>query len=226
MFAACFAVLSLILFCAACGSSPNSVAKGTKYTYLHDQWHLYIATVLSDTTIKVEQWYRFDAAEDGDPFTYKADVCILKTNDNSTDFKWLDDKFSAFSITMQDPENFYWEEETTVGFSIEDPDSEVLGANVSDSGASYSYLHDQWNLYKAIALSDSVIKIEQWSRFDASEDGDPFAYESDICLIDINSTDTDFEWFDKEHTGFSITMQDVNNYYWDEPSKVNFTIEL
>ena len=208
---------------SAKGSESSSVSKGTKYTYLHDKWNLYIATVLSDTAIKIEQWGRFTAGEDGDPFEYESDICILKTNYSS--FKWIYDEHTDFYCKIHDPENSYWETETIVGFSIEDSDSAVLGVNFSDVGANYIYLHDEWNLYRAVALSASTIKIEQWGRFTAGKDGDPFEYESDICIIDVNASTTDFEWLDDEHTCFMITMQDPENYYWEEPSTVSFAID-
>lgn len=125
-------VLSLLLALVMCLSlcacddgtgtsapSKNDTKKyGTVFLYQHDKWDLYKATQISETTIKIENWGRFDAAVDGDPFKFEYDLCVISTADATTDFKWLDDSHSAFSITLYDEENSYWEEACVVTFVI------------------------------------------------------------------------------------------------------------
>ena len=123
-------------FCSNCGAArpeektesvetdaPIDVAQapvGTTYTYLHDRWDLYIATLLSDKTIKIENYGRFDAGANGDPFKYEYDVSIISTEDSSIDFHWLDGSHTSFSLNMQDEENYYWDEPCKVGFVAND----------------------------------------------------------------------------------------------------------
>lgn len=73
---------------------------------------------LTETIFKIENWGRFDAGEDGDPFKLEYDVCVISTADASIDFKWLDDTHTAFSITLHDKENSYWTEECLVTFVV------------------------------------------------------------------------------------------------------------
>ena len=193
---------------------PDDEKNKDEWFYLHDKWNLYKAVKLSDTVIKIENWGRFNAGEGGDPFKYEYDVCVISTTDNATDFRWLDESYVAFSITLKDEENSYMDGAAKVCFTIEaGEDAELL-----------LYQHDKWNLYKAVKLSDTVIKIENWGRFNAGEDGDPFKHEYDVCVISTTDNATDFKWLDDKHTAFSITMHDAENSYWAEPSVVYFTI--
>ena len=132
--------ISMILSFVACGNSKETgnsetvatdssavseetIAKeleefGKEFTCMYDKWNLYKATQLSETTFKIENWGRFDAGEDGDPFKLDYDVCVISSTDASTEFKWLDDTHTAFSITLHDKENFYWTEECLVTFVV------------------------------------------------------------------------------------------------------------
>ena len=96
--------------------ASESGKSGKEFTYMHDKWNLYKAIQLSETTFKIENWGRYDAGEDGDSFKHHYDVCVISTDDASTDFKWLDDTQTAFSITLHDKENGRWEEECLVTF--------------------------------------------------------------------------------------------------------------
>ena len=86
------------------------------YMYQNDTWDLYKAYAVSDTTIKIEGWYRF--LGDG-VFEYDHDVCVLSTDNNESDFSWTDDSHTAFTITMQDENNTHWDEEMLVSFTAE-----------------------------------------------------------------------------------------------------------
>ena len=132
--------MSMILSLVACGNSKETGSSetaetgssvvteestvkesetfGKEFTCLYDKWDLYKATQLSETTFKIENWGRFDAREDGDPFKLDYDVCVISTADASIDFKWLDDTHTAFSITLHDKENSYWTEACLVTFVV------------------------------------------------------------------------------------------------------------
>ena len=221
-------VLSLILalvMClslCACGddtgtsapSKNDSKKYGTVFLYQHDKWDLYKATQVSETTIKIENWGRFDAAVDGDPFKYEYDVCVISTADTTNEFKWLDAEHTAFSVNLADEQNSYMEGTIQAHFTIQ----------ATDSATVLSYQHDKWDLYKAVQLSESTIKIENWGRVNAAVDGDPFKHEYDVCVISTTDTTTDFKWLDDSHSAFSITLYDEENSYWEEACVVTFVI--
>ena len=228
--------ISMILSFVACGNSKETgnsetvatdssavseetIAKeleefGKEFTCMYDKWDLYKATQFSETTFKIENWGRFDAGEGGDPFKHDYDVCVISSTDASTEFKWLDDTHTAFSISMSDENNNRMEGIVSVCFAIE----------TSDSVANFTYQHDKWNLYKATQLSETTFKIENWGRFDAGEGGDPFKHDYDVCVISIADTTTDFKWLDDTHTAFSITLHDKENSYWTEECLVTFVV--
>lgn len=85
------------------------------------------------------------------------------------------------------------------------------------------YLHDKWDMYRATAVSDNVIKIDNWYRFNASEET-PFALDHAVLVIITDDGSTDFKWFDEAHTSFSVTMSDKENARFEEPSLALFTI--
>ncbi len=199
--------------------SPSAPVIKT-YTYLHDCWNLYIATALSDNVIKIENWYRFSAGDNPDPFKYRRDVTIVSTNDSSTGFQWLDSDHSAFYITMQDADNSYWEEASTVGFSQNDKPTESITLS---GNPTYTYRNDNWNQYIATVISEEVIKIEVWDRFRAGKTPDPFRYDHDICLVNTKDPECDFKWLDENHTAFSVTMIDNENSYWEETHPAFFS---
>ena len=204
-------------------SDKNTSSDITTYTYMNDKWNLYVATLISDTLIKIENWDRFDAGIDGDPFSYQYDICLINTENSTEDFCWLDSSHTAFSLTIEDEENYYWDEKKTVVFTL---NPSVGESNANEASTVYTYLNDKWDLYVAIPISESLMKIESWDRFDASEDGDPFKYQYDVATI---STDTDessfnFSWIDSGHAAFTVTMQDEENYYWDELCTVSFVL--
>lgn len=190
----------------------------TNYTYKSDKWDLYKATFLSASTLKIEKWTRWNAGEDGDPFKYSSDICVINITDGSTDFAWADSTQTAFTITLTDDRNSHLDDSARAAFTVSS--SEI------DSVTEYTYMNDKWNWYRAYALSDSVIKIEKWSRFNAGEDGDPFAYESDIRIIQIANDPGDFAWTDDSHLAFTITMQDEDNGYWEEARLTPFAVDV
>lgn len=127
-------------------------------------------------------------------------------------------------MTSQDKDNSRLENSKTVIFTINIRDSDKnKGSNYDENIIRYSYKNDDWHLYRAIPLTEKLFKIEVWSR---SSSADKFLYGYDMCVINPDSTETDFEWTDDKHTSFTITMQDSDNdYYWKKDTFVAFTAE-
>ena len=188
------------------------------YTYKNDEWDLYIATFVSQKTIKIENWYRFYASDEY-PFKYDHDVIVVSTDDDAAGFYWLDDDHTAFAITIKDEENSRFEEPKTVGFTKNNNTTE---SHVSTGKNIFTYRHDKWDHYVAVATSDTVITIECWYRFSAGEGADPFEYSYDVCSFSTISGEKDFKWLDDSHTAFSITILDERNSRFDEPQTVCF----
>lgn len=207
---------------AAANARPANNVKSsltyTKYSFMADKWNVYYATFLSNSTLKIERWNRWQAGANGDPFQFSYDVCTINIIDGSTDFFWLDDDQTAFSISLTDENDSDFDGTRRVGFAIATEDIEGI--------SEYSYYNDKWDWYRAYALSDTVVKIEKWSRFNAGADGDPFAHDSDICIIQIGNPSTDFAWTDDNHVAFTITMQDEENSYWDDVRVTPFGMDV
>jgi hypothetical protein len=81
----------------------NTIEKGTKYAYMSDEWNVYIATAISDSVIKIENW---DKTLSSDlKVEYKKDIGTYKINDSVNGFSWIDDDHTAFNFNLQDFDN-------------------------------------------------------------------------------------------------------------------------
>lgn len=199
-----------------------SITKGTEYAYMTDEWNVYIARAISDDIIKIENWDKTMSNEKSVSLEYE--VGTFKINDSENSFAWLDDDHTAFVITFTDKNNSQFKKGSTATFTINISDSDKnKGSNYSEKIACYSIQNDDWHMYRAISLTDTLIKIECWSR--GSSIG-TFLFGYDVVLIDTASGDTDFEWTDDDHTSFSITMKDAQNKsYWKKETFVVFELE-
>lgn len=202
----------------------ESKVAGGVYTYMNDKWDIYRASFLSDTTVKIENWGRYNAGPEGDPFEFDYDVKIIKIEDEANSFAWLDDSCTAFKITMIDEECSYWEEEKEVIFTIQNDDAITLGSGITDTNISYTYMNDKFNVYRAIPVSDTIIKVEKWYRGVAGEEAVPFSLDYDFTVIDTMDAANDFKWSDEDHTSFTLNLWDEENSYWEEEKEVPFTI--
>ncbi len=199
-------------------SSSDNNSQPKVYYYLHDQWNLYKAIFLSDTTVKIENWYTPIANNTNYPFEYERDICIININDSSSSFAWTDTKHVAFTISMQDTENSHWGDLCTAFFTIDSssiPTDKIL-----------TYLHDKWNLYKAYLLSETTIKIENWGTAIANDEDYPFEYQYDVCIIELENSSTDFTWTDSDQVAFTFSMHDQVNSHWEQMSTAYFTIDV
>lgn len=203
-----------------------TIEKGSEYAFMSDEWNVYIATAISDSVIQVDRWDKTLSSDR--KVEHDEDIGTFKLDDPDIEFYWIDDEHTAFSITFKD------EDDTLEGHNMKHRKAVVFTKNISDSDknkgsdydkkiACYSYENDDWHLYRAIAMHDNLVKIEVWSR---SSSADDYLYGYDLCVINPDNTETDFEWTDDEHTSFTITMRDgLNGHYWKDPEFVAFTLE-
>ncbi len=110
-------------------------------------------------------------------------------------------------------------------FTINVNDSnENKGTDYDESIVCYVYERDDWSIYRAIPLTDHLIKIECWYRVNSGF-WSPFLYGWDVGVIDTENTDTDFSW-GSDSGGFAITMRDPNyDASWKKEGLTAFVLE-
>lgn len=201
--------------------SENTIEKGVKYSYGSDEFNLYVATAISDTIIKIEHWDKNLSTEKA--FSYEYDVGTYKITDAENGFVWVDDEHTAFTITMQDKKNSDLKKAQLITFTINITDKdEHKGASYNKKIACYSFTNDDWHQYRAIMLTNTLMKIEVWYRGFALGS---FGYGYDLCLVDTTSNENDFEWADEEKDAFVITLVDPENSSLKNPTLVTLMLE-
>ena len=195
--------------------------KGMQYAFMSDQWNVYIATVVSDSVIKIEHWSRTKTSDR--EMSYRSDVGVYKTDDSETGFYWVDEEHTAFVISFCDEHNSRVGSPQPHVFTINISDNNrCKGSDYDESIACYSYTFDRWHEYRAIPLTDRLIKIECWYRTSAD---DELSFGWDWCVIDTEATNTGFEWTDEDRSSFTMTTIDLENGNWESPSFVLFELE-
>ena len=150
-------------------------------------------------------------------------IPVIKITDAEYGFAWLDNNHTAFVIQLQDEQDSDFKKPQTITFTISGTDSDTnIGANYTKDGICYSYQNDDWHLYRAIPLTDTIIKVECWYRSMAFGS---FNYGYDVLVIDLLSGNTDFEWTDDEHSAFTISIQDTQNSNLKKATFVAFTLD-
>jgi len=199
-----------------------TIEAGSQYAFMSDEWNVYIVNAISDSVIKLEHWDK--TLSSSKTLKYSEDIGTYKINDPENGFAWIDEEHTAFALTFKDKNNSRVKKEASHIFTINiNDDDKFKGTDYDESIACYSYTCDDWHMYRAIPLTESLIKIECWAR---SSSLDKFCFGWDWCVIDLNNNDTDFEWTDAQHNGFTITTQDTQNKsYWKEPTFVSFMLE-
>ena len=202
----------------------NTIIKGSQYAFMSDEWDVYIATAISDSIIKIEHWDK--SLSSNRKASFSEDIGSFKINDAANGFEWIDAEHTAFSMVFRDENNSRLKKAASHIFTINISDSNVFkGSDYNETIACYSYTNDDWHMYLAIPLTESLIKIECWYR-SSSFSWESFIYSWDWCVIDTKSSDTDFAWTDAEHTSFTITTKDPqNSNYWKSKSFVAFVLE-
>ena len=199
------------------------IEKGTEYAYMSDEWNVYIAYAVSDSIIKIQQWDK--TLSSTKKMSFSEDIGSFKINDRENGFSWIDDAHTAFTFSFSNKNNSNHKiKNGSYIFTINISDSDTCkGTDYDESIACYTYTNDDWHKYRAIPLTDTLIKIECWSRTSSL---DHYLFGYDWMLIDMNNTDTDFAWTDDERTSFTLTTKDPENgFYWKENSFVVFELE-
>lgn len=205
-------------------SDSASLEAGKEYAYMVDAWNVYIARAVTDNVIKVESWHK--TSQPDKSLKYRADLGSFRIRDEENGFSWIDDAHTAFTLVIQDKNNSEVKKPTLVIFTINISDSDKYkGTDYDDSIACYTYVNDRWHTYRAIPLTDSLIKIECWYRTSAGT-FDKHCFGWDVGIIDTEKTETDFEWGGAEYDAFTITMRDPSNdYYWKKARLTSFVLE-
>lgn len=212
-------------------SGSETITDVRTYTYLHDKWDLYRAAPIGDNLIKIECWSTAVANDAEYPMKLDHTVAVIRTDDGSTDFSWVDDSKSAFTVTINDDENSRFEESALVLFGLGEGNycylaeyDLVSGVLVDGETNVFVYLHDKWDLYKASLMSDNLIKIECWNSAIAYDEEYPLEYDHNVLVIKTDDGSTDFSWVNEERTAFTVTMKDEQNSRFEEPALVYFEL--
>ncbi|MDI9521635.1 MAG: leucine-rich repeat domain-containing protein, partial [Bacillota bacterium] len=193
---------------------PASITDASLFTFTNDRWAQYRAYAITPSLIKIECWGRWNASTDD--FEHYYDIGVVDVNDSSSDFSWTDDTHLAFFLTMEDEQNDNWKRESEkIGFSV---DPETI-----PNTAQYTYLHDNWNLYKAYTISPNMIRIALWGRWNYNTDDFELYY--DIGTIQVDDPTNDFEWSDNKFTSFSVSIIDYNNDDLDSLTRIRFELD-
>lgn len=200
----------------------ENIINGTAYVFLFDRWDLYIATPVAGKVMKLEHWSRFMADQET-PFKLQEDMGMIKTDDEK--FSWLDESHTSFEYPV---ENDIKERksEYPCRFTVYEGDIPFIGNKEIVESNSFGFQYDRWDTYFASEVSENVVKIECWTRFIA-DDQTPFTYSYDVCTINTNNAEYDFEWLDDNHTGFIVKLDDKDNVHWNEgPKECLFTNDV
>jgi len=201
-----------------------TIEPGTEYAFMGDAWNVYIAKAVTQDVIKIEAWHK--TSQSDKTLEYRSDLGSFRITEEVNGFCWIDDLHTAFTFILQDKNNSDFKKPTVVVFTINNNDSnKYKGTNFDEKIACYSYANDDWHTDRAIALTDTLVKIECWYRT-SSGFWDKHCYAWDVGLIDTENTSTDFAWGDEEHSAFTITMKDPqNDSYWKEEKLTSFILE-
>lgn len=89
-------------------------------------------------------------------------------------------------------------------------------------GTEFAYMSDEWNVYIATAISDSVLKVEHWSKTLSSTKA--MSFEDDLGIYKINDSANGFSWIDDNELSFTLKIQDKSNSRLKKETSVIFTI--
>ncbi len=197
------------------------IEKGAVYTFGHDEFSLYCATAISDSLIKIEKWGKSLSTQKA--FSNEYEVGTFRITDTACGFVWLDGEHTAFEFSLQDNDDWDFKKSQKVVFTLSGIVGDTnKGTNYDENGACYWYENDDWHEYRAMPLSNNLLKIECWYRGIAIGG---FNYGYDVVVIDLNAPVMGFEWTDEERTAFTITLQDAQNSDLKKGTFVAFTLD-
>ena len=203
-------------------TGSDTIEPGTEYAYMSDGWNVYIASAITENVIKIEAWGKGSQAAKS--MKFQSDLGTFDIREEKNGFSWVDDAHTTFTFYIKDTNNYTrLGRPTLVLFTININDSnQNKGTDYDESIICYEYQRDDWCLYRAIPLTDTLIKIECWYRV-TSGFWSPFLYGWDVGIIDTENTNTDFSWGGK--TGFAITMKDLESEAgWKKEELVAFKL--
>lgn len=193
--------------------------KEDRYTYGYDEYSLYCAEAVSNKMIKIEKWEK--ALSTSRNFSYEYDVGVYQVDENQ--FGWMDNEKTTFLFQLKDGKEWGLRKGENVYFTILVPDTDKdKGTNWTKEKTIYCYKNDDWHLYKAIPLTEELLKIECWYRAMAIGD---FGYGYDVSVVSITKNESNFNWTDEEHTSFTIELKDTKNSGLKKAEIVLFELE-
>lgn len=202
------------------GENTNllTIEQGKEYTYGADTSDLYVATAVSDSVLKIEKWKRGLLLQT--EYTLKYEVGAYRINDPDNGFSWLDEQHGAFRILLKDQQTAAYRKGKEIIFTESWVDGNLFkGSNCLNDVYHYEHLHDDWHLYKAVPVSQELLKIECWYR---PLPVGAFYYGYDVCVIDLRNGDLDLKWSDEERSSFTVNLQDSQNSSLKEAAFVVF----
>lgn len=194
-----------------------------EYGFKYDYVTFYYAKCMSDTLLKVERWTRSN--NETTKYNWENDVDTFSITNEKLNFLWIDNNKLAFKINLIDKDIFGLKNgDKQVVFSVNtSKNDDNKGSNYNESIAHYNYSKDKNNIYFAIPLSSSLIKIEKWKHVEKTEwifnKVDIFGYEHDVRIINIDAKDAEFVWNNDQKTSFTINMYDPFDSWKKEDSK-------
>lgn len=91
-------------------------------------------------------------------------------------------------------------------------------------GTEYAYMTDEWNVYIATAISDNIIKVENWDK--TMSNSKTVEHNYDVGTFKISDRENGFAWVDDEHTTFILTFKDKNDSKFKKGGTATFTINI
>ena len=197
----------------------NTIDVDYIYSYKASESFIYVAIPLNSDTIKIQRWekgyFTYYYSEDTDVGTYRI-------NDRENNFRWLDDKQTAFEMCFYDSPSCI-NKNTPYPFTIDTTLNDDYGqsSSLNDYTIYYRLKYSDSRTYYAIPITDNLIKIECWeSDFWGFEH-----YYWDFGVIDVGESDYEFEWTTDQHKAFTINAKDTHNSIWNKLEWVSFIQE-
>ena len=106
-------------------------------------------------------------------------------------------------------------ESEVVGHTEPDIDLSANSVLTIEQGAEYAFMDDQWHVYIARAVTDSIISIELWDK--QMNTSDKVKLKANVGTYKINDADNEFNWIDDTHLAFSFSFSD--------PERVNLLMK-
>ena len=198
--------------------------KGAEYTFMYDEWTTYVATAISNSSLKLELWKKTMSNQKGPK--KDEEIGVYKINDATNGFMWADaEQKLAFRFNFQGKMDGNQKKINLRYFTINVNDGDDnKGTDYNEQIKSFKYDRDKNYFYRAILLNNDIMKIECWSKGFLLT---PDLFYYDCRLVDVSKNSNVFEWSDEERTSFLITMKDEENgnLNWKGNENVFYEIE-